>query len=129
MTAAVGWARATSRAKLGPESTATAVAGQRSLTTSLMRRCRAGSKPFVADTTGTVTGRSRASVASKYSDGTATITSVAPSSAAAASLVASIPAGSSTSDRYHGFRRRARIASTTSPLRAHSVTRSPPRAR
>ena len=38
MTAAVGWASATSRANVGPERTATAASGQRSATTSLMRR-------------------------------------------------------------------------------------------
>src|SRR5439155_9594943 len=57
------------------------------------------------------------------------ITSVAVDAAAAASVVTSTPGGRSTSDRYQGFLRTVRTASTTSALRAQSRTPAPPRAR
>jgi hypothetical protein len=94
-----------------------------------MRRCSIGSKPFVADTTGTDTAPSVASASAKNSDGTAITTTDAADTAAAPSVVASMALGSSTSGRYHGFRRRARMASTTWSLRAHRRTGVPLRAR
>ena len=82
-----------------------------------MRRCRPGSNPLVADTTGAVTDPSRARVAAKNSEGTATITRVAPRRPIDASAVGSTPSGRLTSERYQGFRRWLRIRSTTSALR------------
>ena len=85
ITAAVGRPSATSRAKVGPDSTATRASGNRSAISSLMRRWRSGSSPFVADTSGTSAGMDGRALsdAPTNSDGTATITTVAPASASA----------------------------------------------
>src|SRR3990170_7731467 len=131
MTAAVGRPSATSRANVGPESAAMRARGKRSAITSLIRRGRSGSKPFVALTIGTSsgTGSSRASVAAKNSEGTTMTIRLAPRATAASSPVTSTSAGSSMSARYHGLRRVSRMPATTSGSRAQSRTGVPPRAR
>jgi len=119
MTAAAGRPIATSRANVGPDRTASGALGNRSRTSSLIRRWRAGSNPLVADTTAARgDGVTRVSVAAKNSDGTARTTRSASASAVAASAVASTLAGISRSERYQGLRRRAAMASATWAPRA-----------
>ncbi len=99
MTVAVGSSAAISRARFGPETTATWSAGTpaTSTTTSLIRLSVPSSTPF-ARLTSVTPGGSRschaARLARSVCDGTANTTASTPSSAAAAFVVAVTPVGS-----------------------------------
>src|SRR5439155_7224574 len=131
-TAAVGRPSATSRANVGPDNAATGASGQVSVSSSVMRTWRCGSSPFVAETIGRRRGNAGAApftTLPKNSDGTATTTTSAPSSACSTWPVAMTRGGSATPGRNQGFSRVRPINSRSSGSRTHSRTSRPVRPR